>query len=41
MVRTVAERMEPSMEPMPPRTTMTRISMDFIKPNVEGSRTPR
>ena len=28
------------MEPMPPSTTMTRISMDFIKPKVEGFSTP-
>ena len=32
IVSTVAESAEPSMEPMPPSTTMTRISMDFMKP---------
>ena len=40
MVRTVADTTEPSMEPMPPRTTMTRISTDFMKPNLAGAMTP-
>ena len=40
IVRTVAESTEPSMEPIPPRTTMTRISTDFMKPNLAGAMTP-
>ena len=36
IVRTVAESAEPSIDPMPPRTTMTRISMDFMKPKTAG-----
>ena len=41
MVSTDAEMTEPSIEPMPPRTTMTRISMDFMNLNVEGYSDPR
>ena len=41
MVRTVAERIEPSIEPMPPSTTMTRISMDFMNLKVDGYKEPR
>ena len=36
----VAEMVEPSIDPIPPKTTMTRISIDFMKPNLAGSMTP-
>ena len=40
-VSTVAESTEPTMEPMPPSTTITRISIDFMNPKLEGFRMPR
>ena len=40
IVKTIAERTEPLSEPMPPKNTITRDSVDFMIPKLEGLMNP-